>query len=120
MPSCSLREIAGKTPRAVCDCDVLSSVTFCHSCMTCIVYIFTSKQKENFSYQKRKMCAVGKVSVILNFKKKIISSISMQTSARRTMGTCSMYDESAAIFAKDIGLRQIFLLDRVADLARTI
>ena len=35
-----------------------------------------------------------------------------------TMG--SMYDESAAIFAKDIGLGQIFLLDRVADLARTI
>ena len=59
------------------------------------------------------MCAVGKVSVILNLKK-IISSISLQTSARRTMG--SMYDESAAIFAKDIGLRQIL----VADLARTI
>ena len=82
-----------------------------------------SKQKEN----QRKMCTVGKVCVILDYlKKKIISSISQQTSARSctraetqsTMG--SMYDVSAAIFAKDIGLGQIFLIDRVADLARTI
>jgi hypothetical protein len=70
----SLRQIAGKTPRAVCD--VLSSVTFCHSCMY-DVRLFTflcQNKKKTFltKKKKRKVCAVGKVCVILDFFKIII------------------------------------------------
>jgi hypothetical protein len=59
----------------------------------------TKKKKKK---KKRKMCAVGKVCVILDFYFSGLKS------------------RLPPFWTKDVGLGQIFLLDRVADLARTI
>jgi hypothetical protein len=61
--------------------------------------------------KKRKMFAVGKVCVILDFFSiiTIIYFFYFRTEI-----------ETSAFWTKDVGLGQMFLLDRVADLARTI